>query len=213
MNEYSFIYLQPDRYIMARQIDYEKLDSIRRSTMKIIGEQGIEKTTVSMIAADANVSSGYLYRLYEGKDDLINSIYLEKAKSIQIELEDLLERHPNSIIPVIKNYVTNRINFAKTHPIEFRFYYLLVHNINYSITSDFKQEMLTIFEMFRSIGEGSGEMSPGINLFKLYYHLFVYVQDFINFKMINFSETQSSSEEDITYLTNNILKILKENDA
>lgn len=198
---------------MARQIDYEKLESIHRSTMKIIGEQGIEKTTVSMIAADANVSSGYLYRLYEGKDDLIKSLYLEKAKSIQLELEDLLQNHPDSIIPVIRIYVTNRINFAKTHPIEFRFYYLLVHNINYSITNDFKQEIFTIFKMFRTNGERSGEISPDIDLFKLYYHLFVYVQDFINFKMINFSESQSSSEEDITYLTNNILKILKEDDA
>ena len=70
--------------IMARQIDQDKIKRIKDATMLTIVENGIEATTIAMIAKNADVSGGYLYRIYAGKQDLINELYYEKMDSIYI---------------------------------------------------------------------------------------------------------------------------------
>lgn len=70
MNEYSFI--------MAKQIDITKIEAIKTATIKIVVTHGIAGASISLIAKEAGVSDGYLYRHYSGKRELIADLFTQR---------------------------------------------------------------------------------------------------------------------------------------
>ena len=194
---------------MARKIDDDKLARIKAATMKTIVDYGIEATTIAMIAKNASVSGGYLYRSYSGKQELINELFYEKISSLFQELEFLIALNNNSIAPIISAFVQNRIVYSLNEPVASNFFYQLLHNDNFSFTKELKDKSLLLMQNIKEIGVNAGEISTHINLFQLYYHLFVYVVDYIHFKRNNIFENQNLINDDVAYLTNNILNFLK----
>jgi len=194
---------------MARKIDEDKIARIKASTMKTIVDYGIEAATIAMIASNANVSGGYLYRTYKGKQDLINELYYEKISSLYQELEFLIALNNSSIAPIISAFVQNRIVYSLNEPVASNFFYQLLHNDNFSFTNELKDKSLLLMQTIKDIGINAGEISNNINLFQLYYHIFVYVVDYIHFKRKNIFENQDLINDDVVYLTNNILNFLK----
>ena len=178
---------------MARKIDENKINSIKESTMKMIVDHGIEATTIAMIAKNAKVSGGYLYRIYSGKQDLINALFFEKVHSLLNELEFLLALNPTTIEPIISAFTRNR----------------LVYNDNFTLSEDLKVKNIHLMEAIKQIGVQSGEVSSTIHLHELHYHILIYPVDYIHFKRKNIFDLQESTMDDVTYLTNNILKLLK----
>ena len=195
---------------MARKIDEDKINRIKQSTMKTIVENGIESTTIAMIAQNADVSGGYLYRIYSGKQDLINDLYIEKIHSLLNEFEFLLNLNPTTIEPIIRAFVRNRIVYSINEPIASKFYYQLLHNENFKLTEDLEKKDVSLMEQIKRIGIESGEISIDISLFQLHYHMVVYAVDYINFKRKNIFSTQEATNDDVNYLTQNILKFLKQ---
>lgn len=194
---------------MARKIDEDKIKRIKEATMLSIVENGIESTTIAMIAKNADVSGGYLYRIYTGKQDLINELYYEKMDSIYTEISFLLALNHTKIEYLIKSFIQNRIVYYINEPIASQFYYQLLHNENFTITDELKSKGLDVIEKIYEIGLKSEEISEFISLYQLYYHLFIYPIDYLNFKRKNIFELQESIDEDVTFLTQNIMKILK----
>lgn len=194
---------------MARKIDENKINSIKESTMKTIVDHGIEATTIAMIAKNAKVSGGYLYRIYSGKQELINALYYEKVSSLLDELEFLLALNPTTIEPIISAFLRNRLVYFINETVASKFYYQLLHNDNFSLSEDLKLKNIQLMESIKKIGVQSGEVSNTINLHQLHYHLLIYPVDYIHFKRKNIFDLQESTIDDVTYLTNNILKLLK----
>jgi len=194
---------------MSRKIDEDKIQRIEQATMQTIVENGIESTTIAMIAKNANVSGGYLYRIYEGKQDLINNLFYDKVNSLYKELEFLLALNQKSIEPLIKSFVQNRVVYYLNEPIASKFFYQLLHNDNFSITTDLKDKSMLLMESIKDIGVKSGEISNSLSLYQLYYHIFVYPVDYISFKRKNIFDGQETTNEDVTYLTKNILNFFK----
>lgn len=194
---------------MARKIDDDKIVRIKAATMKTIVDFGIEATTIAMIAKNANVSGGYLYRSYSCKQELINELFYEKISSLFQELEFLIALNNSSIAPIISAFVQNRIVYALNEPVASNFFYQLLHNDNFSFTEELKDKSLFLMQNIKEIGANAGEISTEINLFQLYYHFFVYVVDYIHFKKSNIFENQDLTNDDVAYLTNNILNFLK----
>ncbi|MCF6182919.1 TetR/AcrR family transcriptional regulator [Lutibacter sp.] len=195
---------------MARKIDDEKIKRIKEATMQTIVENGIEDTTIAMIAKNANVSGGYLYRIYKGKQDLINELFFEKANSLYQELEFLLSVQQNTIESFINSFIQNRIIYFINEPIASKFYYQLLHNENFALPKDLRIKTLHVMETIKAIGLKSGEISENISLYQLHYHLFVYVIDYIHFKRKNIFGLKESINEDLPFLTQSILKIFKQ---
>ncbi|WP_445955097.1 TetR/AcrR family transcriptional regulator [Yeosuana sp.] len=194
---------------MARKIDQDKIKRIKEATMLTIVENGIESTTIAMIAKNAEVSGGYLYRIYAGKQDLINELYYEKMDSIYTEISFLLALNHTKIEHLIKSFIQNRIVYYINEPIASQFYYQLLHNENFTLTDELKSKGLNVIVKIYEIGRKSEEISESISLYQLYYHLFLYSIDYLNFKRKNIFELQESIDEDVTFLTQNIMKILK----
>ncbi len=210
MNIYSYIckrnlILQ----LMARKIDEEKLVRIKQATMKTIVDCGIEKTTIAMIAKNANVSGGYLYRLYSGKQALINELYYDKVAAIIGELEFLISLKHTSIAPIIKTFIQNRIVYAINESEASKFFYQLLHNDNFKLPDTLKEKSLSLMKHLLDIGQKSGEIGENVELLDINYHIFTYVIDYIHFKRTNFLGIEKITNNDVNYLTDNILKILK----
>jgi AcrR family transcriptional regulator len=194
---------------MARKIDEAKLVRIKQATMKTIVDVGIEKTTIAMIAKNANVSGGYLYRLYSGKQALINELYLEKINSLNIELEFLIGLNQTSIASILQAFVQNRIVYAQNEPEGSMFFYQLLHNDNFILSNELKEKSILLMETIKKIGKQTGEIATNISLFQIQYHIIVYVIDYLHFKRKNFLGTEDSIHIEVDYLVNNILTILK----
>ena len=210
MNIYSYIckrnlILQ----LMARKIDEEKLVRIKQATMKTIVDCGIEKTTIAMIAKNANVSGGYLYRLYSGKQALINELYYDKVNSLYAELEFLLALNQTSIKPLIESFIQNRVIYFLNEPIASKFFYQLLHNENFLASDEIKFKSAELMGNIKNIGVKSGEISKNTTVYHLHYHLLVYIVDYINFTRKNIFGEQEVTIDDVKKLTENILNILK----
>ncbi|MGB7843253.1 MAG: helix-turn-helix domain-containing protein [Salinimicrobium sp.] len=195
---------------MARKVDQEKLSSIKAATMKVIVDHGVEGATVAMIANEAKVSGGYLYRIYESKQDLIKELFYEKVKTINSEITELLETNKASVVPVIRQFITGRINYAQKNPLGSKFYYLLIHNDNFLLPDELREELVEVMEEFKATGVAAGEINPSASLLEFYFHMIVYVLDYIHFKTLSFLGSHELSERDIDYLTSSILQILKQ---
>jgi TetR/AcrR family transcriptional regulator, repressor of fatR-cypB operon len=195
--------------IMARQIDQDKIKRIKEATMLTIVENGIEATTIAMIAKKANVSGGYLYRIYAGKQDLINELYYEKMDSIYSEISFLLALNESNVENLIKAFIQNRIVNYINEPIASQFYYQLLHNENFTLTEDLSEKGLQVLARIHEIGLESGEISKSISLYQVYYHIFLYTIDYLNFKRKNIFDLKEKIDNDVDFLTQNILKILK----
>ena len=194
---------------MARKIDEDKIIRIKQSTMKTIVDFGIEATTIAMIAKNANVSGGYLYRTYSGKQDLINELYNDKVNSLYAELEFLLALNQTSIKPLIESFIKNRIIYFLNEPIASKFFYQLLHNENFLAANEIKFKSAELMENIKNIGVKSGEISKNTTVYHLHYHMLVYVVDYINFTRKNIFGEQEVTIKDVKKLTENILNILK----
>jgi hypothetical protein len=194
---------------MARKIDEHKIARIKDATMQTIVENGIEATTIAMIAKNADVSGGYLYRIYKGKQDLINHLYYEKVNSLYKELEFLLSLNQTSIKPLIESFIQNRIIYFLNEPIASKFFYQLLHNENFSTSEEIKVKSVELMDKIKMIGLKSGEISKNITTYQLHYHILVYAVDYINFTRKNIFGEQEITMVDVKKITENILKILK----
>lgn len=72
-----------------------KKDAALRATLELIAEQGFHATPMSQIAVRANIGVGTIYRYFSGKDDLINSLYVDvKIKVARHILKNYSEAEP-----------------------------------------------------------------------------------------------------------------------
>ena len=208
MNIYSYI-CRIKKNKMARKIDGDKIIRVKEATMKTIVENGIEATTIAMIAKNAGVSGGYLYRTYKGKQDLINELYYDKVNSLYKELEFLLALNQTSVRLLIESFIQNRVIYFLNEPIASKFFYQLLHNENFLASDDIKYKSAELMERIKNIGVKSGEISANTTVYQLHYHILIYAVDFINFTRKNIFGEQEVTINDVKSLTDNILKILK----
>ncbi|MCT4612552.1 MAG: TetR/AcrR family transcriptional regulator [Clostridia bacterium] len=59
---------------MARLVDPNKIEDIKVALMELVGDFGINAVSIKMLAEKASVSTGYLYRHYSGKDEMVMEI-------------------------------------------------------------------------------------------------------------------------------------------
>ena len=194
---------------MARKIDEDKQVRIKQATMKTIVDCGIEKTTIAMIAKNANVSGGYLYRLYSGKQDLINELYFEKVTSLNTELEFIIGLNQTSVASILQAFIQNRVVYAQNEPIASNFFYQLLHNDNFTINEDLKEKSIEIIKEIKKIGNKTGEIALSTSIIQIQFHILTYIVDYVQFKRKDFLGTKETLTINVEYIVDNILTILK----
>jgi AcrR family transcriptional regulator len=98
----------------------DKRINILRATMKLIAVNGFHGSPTAMIAAEAGVGAGTLYRYFADKDALI----IEVHKEVEARLHQrLLQDYPSekSIRHRLDHYFIGLMIFFINHPLEFKF--------------------------------------------------------------------------------------------
>ncbi|GAB3326954.1 TetR/AcrR family transcriptional regulator [Marivirga atlantica] len=98
----------------------DKKTLILETTLECISEYGFHGTPISMIAEKAGVGAGTIYRYFDNKEVLINSLFLEiKRRVMHAMLEGYTETA--SFEARFKHLWMNLINYFMKHPQEFQF--------------------------------------------------------------------------------------------
>jgi AcrR family transcriptional regulator len=98
----------------------DKRINILRAAMKLIAVNGFHGSPTAMIAAEARVGAGTLYRYFADKDALI----VEVQKEVEARLHQRLQRdYPSekSIRHRLDHYFIGLMIFFIDHPLEFKF--------------------------------------------------------------------------------------------
>lgn len=53
----------------------EVREALLNSTVRIVSQYGLERTTTKLIAADAQINEAYIYRCYDSKDSLLQATF------------------------------------------------------------------------------------------------------------------------------------------
>ena len=71
---------------MATSIEREKVidkrAAILETTLRLLSERGFHNTPMSLIAEEAGVAAGTIYRYFENKETLINELFLELKRDM-----------------------------------------------------------------------------------------------------------------------------------
>ncbi|MGL4410948.1 MAG: TetR/AcrR family transcriptional regulator [Bacteroidales bacterium] len=152
---------------MARRIDESKIERIREAALHIISEQGILNCSVAMIAQEAQVSVGYLYRHYPSKDNLIEFLLKNSMELINQRVESLLDSDVD-LDGMIRGVVGLIAEAAKDQPSKIKFFIIVFNDFSYSLNAALQDQIrdLThlVIERYKKSGELKQSTAP-IDLF------------------------------------------------
>lgn len=112
---------------MARQINYEKLNAVKRSAMALAAEEGPQKATISAIAKRAGVSVGYLYTHFDSKDALMDQLIQELYDEIYEDLKAISDTL-GTTQEKMKTFIKSFMNVAYVDKIKAKFLISLAHD-------------------------------------------------------------------------------------
>lgn len=98
----------------------DKREAILHATLELVAEHGFHDAPCSLIAERAGVAAGTIYRYFENKDVLINSLYLELETLLNASL---LEGYATEQ-PIRERFIhlaTRILAFFISSPLEFKF--------------------------------------------------------------------------------------------
>lgn len=105
----------------------EKRQEILNAALELIAEQGFHGAPIASIADQAGVGTGTIYRYFETKDLLINTLFQELHDTIQARLMDGYDTDR----PVRERFIrahTALLRFFVAHPLQFRFHEQYLHS-------------------------------------------------------------------------------------
>ena len=135
-----------------------KRNQILQTTLGLIAENGFHGTAVSMVASEANVGMGTIYRYFENKEQLINELYREiKADIIKASITGSQE--DVSIQAHFALTLRNLANYYMTHPKELSFMEQYANSpfIN-KISEQERRELEAPIYQFFHFAQGKGAM-------------------------------------------------------
>ncbi|WP_299754255.1 TetR/AcrR family transcriptional regulator [uncultured Pontibacter sp.] len=193
---------------MARPSDPNKLQQIKQATVETIVRLGLENTTISIIAREAGVSEGYLYRHYASKQELIHSLFQERMESILAQINSILEQDNMSLAQVMESYITGVVTRAIEAPDASKFYYTLLHNYNFEVSAEQKASTLKTLQRLQALGLKNNQVNPDISLEQLYLSSFVLTIDYVHLKMRKLVSPEGLTLTDIPVITRHVLRTL-----
>lgn len=195
---------------MARQIDENKLIAIKRATIAIVVQEGISGASVSRIADKAKVSTGYLYRFYRGKRELLEALFEERFEMIHSLLLQEIETK-STIKDIVSSFVQRLYSTAKKEPKSIIFTHRLLSDFSFELSQDFKKNVAKICNDVLKMGKLTKEIAPEVNSEILYAVIVGSVLNFINIRLRNIFQDNEFVQQDIDTTVQLVLKTLAPN--
>ncbi len=114
-----------------------KKELILDTTLKLIAENGLNASPMSLIVKTSGVSTGTIYHHFKSKEEIINQIYLNKKKDFQ----KILEQNKNKKLNFKKEFKSIWLDFYRYFS-ENPLIYSFTQQISFSpiITDEVKKE-------------------------------------------------------------------------
>jgi len=148
---------------MARITEPMKIEKIKRAVMEIMCESGFGQISIALISEKSGVSSGYLYRFYSGKDELLQDIVESTLDEIiDTIIYDIEVFH--TIYDCFFNIIARVFEIANTDPIMGRFLAKTAQEANLPLWTAKKKnrELTDVMDKIIRIGRKTGEITTQI---------------------------------------------------
>ncbi len=148
---------------MARITEPMKIEKIKRSVMEIMCESGFGQISIALISEKSGVSSGYLYRFYSGKDELLQDIIESTIDEIIDTLISNIEIY-NTVHDCFFNIIARIFEIANTDPIIGRFLAKTAQEANLPLWAAEKKnrELVDVMDKIINIGRKTEEFNNQI---------------------------------------------------
>ncbi|PAB58032.1 TetR/AcrR family transcriptional regulator [Anaeromicrobium sediminis] len=100
---------------MARRTDPTKIEKIKEAAIEMIVEYGYMGASIAQIAKRAGVSTGYMYRHYESKEELVTELIRSNFRMYDEEINSLCKRE-DSIYNIIEDFIKKLFIMARNYP-------------------------------------------------------------------------------------------------
>jgi AcrR family transcriptional regulator len=96
------------------------------AALELFAERGYHGTSVPAVMERAGIGAGSLYRLFESKEVLVNAVFRDAKRRLEVALRDGLrmDQHPRALFDELW---TRLAAFAEAEPVAFRFLELQDH--------------------------------------------------------------------------------------
>ncbi|MBA2175853.1 TetR/AcrR family transcriptional regulator [Halobacillus locisalis] len=133
----------------------EKRDNILDSALTLFAERGFDATTIPMIAKDANVGAGTIYRYFENKEVLVNTLFQYYVQVFtELLKKDFPEHH--SIREQFHHLFQRMIRFTDEQ--EHALYFIKTHNAAYFLDDASREAFTDLWTILRDfLDEGKAE--------------------------------------------------------
>ncbi|ALC80379.1 MULTISPECIES: TetR/AcrR family transcriptional regulator [Bacillus] len=147
-----------------QQIRGERKEQIMEAALKVFARRGIIGTKMSLIATEAGISPGLLYRYFKSKDELFNTLVQNAMKESVSEIGNIyhLPGSPMDKIKILTEHILDESG---------QLYFLLVHQARTSeeVPEETKQlieqhSLDTFVDLLESLfieGQKNGEIAAG----------------------------------------------------
>jgi AcrR family transcriptional regulator len=98
----------------------DKRERILDAALELFAERGFHGTPVPMVAEQAKVGAGTIYRYFASKEALVNALYRREKQAV---LERVMRDFPMDVPPraQFRHFFETTVGYAKSHPNSFRF--------------------------------------------------------------------------------------------
>jgi len=180
---------------MARIIDEGKIERIREATIEFVVQNGYGGASISSIARRAGVAEGYLYRFHRSKHELVTELLYARVAQI-IEKLELLLNTCQEIKEVIYGFIGEFFKMATETPQQIKFMHVLMHDYNFQVSSEQRQQIKDLCEKVVQIGIANGEIGKQITPEEAYGMVVIYPLEVINLRMKGFFGNTVWTKED-----------------
>jgi len=195
---------------VARITDPTKLERIKKATMELVVKHGYRGTSISAIAKNAGVSTGYLYRHYDGKSDLIDDLIDNNFQVVQ-DIFCKTAEEKGTAKDTIHDVVNMLFQISINNPIHAKFLSVLVFDQNFEVRRkrEEDQKVKKLVDAVLILGLKNGEIGPNTTAEEVTLALFTIPFSYITMNLGTDYSEEKFGEKQVNRITEIILNALK----
>ncbi|WP_432402780.1 TetR/AcrR family transcriptional regulator [Wukongibacter sp. M2B1] len=195
---------------MARITDPTKLERIKKATMELVVKHGYRGTSISSIAKKAGVSTGYLYRHYDGKSDLIDDLIDHNFQVVQ-NIFCRTAEEKGTAKDTIHDLVKMLFQISINNPTHARFLSVLVFDQNFEVQRkrEDDEKINKLVDTVLTLGVKNGEIGPNTTDEEVSLVLFTIPFSYITMNLCTDYCEEKFGEKQVNRITEIILNALK----
>ncbi|WP_347861500.1 TetR/AcrR family transcriptional regulator [Salimicrobium sp. PL1-032A] len=158
-----------------------KREHILKSALEHFAERGFDATTIPMIATTANVGAGTIYRYFENKEVLVNTLFQEYVETFTTTIEKGFP-YDHTVREQFHYLFRSMIRFTEQN--EHALYFIRQHSSGHFLDEQSRQDFSALLDLFHSFfDEGKRQQLirdlPSKALIAILYGAFLELQNLV----------------------------------